>query len=184
MPIRQHPLVRYYARATQLISLASLAGNDFPSTEDVIEYFGMAVAALPPLEPGADRRHDEIRDALESVARGGKPEYVPFEVQARWAAGRLADHTAQLATRGREIPAQVVPGSLLHCFSDGLSDQERHGLGHRRILEVTDFGVTFVVTDGDKAGTVGHFEGWGDPEDLAEFLLPTERCGSDCLRGQ
>lgn len=114
MPIRQHPLVRYYARATQLISLASLAGNDFPSTEDVIEYFGMAVAALPPLEPGADRRHDEIRDALESVARGGKPEYVPFEVQARWAAGRLADHTAQLATRGEKFPRRSY---LDPCFT-------------------------------------------------------------------
>lgn len=87
------------------------------------------MASLPPFPHGEDGRHDEIRGALESVALGGHPERGSFRTQARWAAGRLADYTAKLATMGTNIPALVVPGSVLHNFSDGLSDQEHYGLG-------------------------------------------------------
>lgn len=41
----------------------------------------------------------------------------------------------------------------------------------------------FVVTDGEKAGTVGGYQGSREPEDLAPYLLPTEECGPDCHRG-
>lgn len=183
MPIRQHPLLRHYAKALDHISLASLAGPDFPPAQDVMENFDMALAAFPPLPPGEDRRHDEIRQALKLVAAGGDPRHGSFNTQARWAAGRLADHTAKLATMGTEIPAQIVPGSLLHYFSDGLNDQEKYGLGHRRVLEVTDFSITFGVADGEHAGTVVHYTN-GDPESLAHYLVPAEACGPDCHRGQ
>lgn len=183
MPIRQHPLLRYYAEALDHISLASISGDNFPPKRDLMATFGAAVAALPPFTPGEDGRHDEIRDALEWVARGGHPERGSFRTQARWAAGRLADYTAKLATMGSAIPAQVVPGSVLHYFSDGFSDQERYGLGHRRILEVTDFSITFEVMDGSGAGRVGRYVGSADPEHLAEYLLPAEACGLACHRG-
>lgn len=155
MPIRQHPLLRYYAEALDHISLASLSGYNLPPKRDLMVSFGAAVAALPPFPEGEDARHDEIRDALQSVAWGGHPERGSFRTQARWAAGRLADYAAKLATMGTKIPGQVVAGSVLHYFSDGLSNQERFGLGHRRVLEVTDYGITFEVMDGDRAAVSG-----------------------------
>lgn len=182
MPIRQHPLLRHYAKALDHISLASLAGPDFPPVKDVMEYFGRAVAAMPPLPHGENRRHDEIRQALKLVAAGGDPARGSFDAQARWAAGWLADYMANLATMGTEIPAQIVPGSLLHYFSDGLNDQEKYGFGHRRVLEVTDFSITFIVADGEHAGTVVNYTN-GDPESLAQYLVPAEACGPDCHRG-
>jgi hypothetical protein len=72
---------------------------------------------------------------------------------------------------------------VLHYFTDGLADQERYGLGHRSVLEVTDFSVTFMVIDGDKAGRVGYYVGSADPGHLAERLRPAESCGPDCHRG-
>ncbi|ACL42233.1 hypothetical protein Achl_4282 (plasmid) [Pseudarthrobacter chlorophenolicus A6] len=183
MPIRQHPLLRHYAKALGHISMQSLAGPDFPPVRDVMENFDMALAAMPPLPPGEDRRHDEIRRALKLVASGGDPARGPFNTLARWAAGWLADYTAALATMGTEIAAQVVPGSLLHYFSDGLNDQEKYGLGHRRVLKVSDFSITFEVADGEHAGTVVHYTN-GDPESLAPYLIPAEDCGPDCHRGQ
>ncbi|MET4143879.1 hypothetical protein [Arthrobacter sp. UYCo732] len=184
MPIRQHPLLRYYAEALDHISLASLAGYNFPPKKELMLAFHAAVAALPPIPTGEDGRHDEIRGALEAVAWGGRPDRGSFRTQARWAAGRLADYTAKLATMGTEIPAQVVPGSVLHYFSDGVGDQERYGLGHRRILEVTDFGITFQVADGVHIGAVGQYTGSGDPEHLAEYLQPAQDCGPDCCQQQ
>lgn len=183
MPIRQHPLLLHYARALQHISMQSLAGPDFPPVKDVMECFGMALAAMPPLPPGENRRHDEIRRALKQVASGGgDPAHGSFNAQARWAAGWLADYMAALATLGTEIPAQVVPGSLLHYFSDGLNDEKHYGLGHRRVLKVTDFSITFEVADGEHAGAVVHYTN-GDPESLAHYLMPAEACGPDCRRG-
>jgi hypothetical protein len=84
MALHQHPLLHYYAKAASYISLASLAGPVFPPRSEVMEYVGMAVAALPPLALGEDRRHDEIRAALAAVASGRSLEGVPFEVQVRW----------------------------------------------------------------------------------------------------
>ena len=184
MPLRQHPLLRFYARAASHISVTSLVGPTFPPLEEVKEYFEMAVAALPPLEPGEDRRHDEIRELLVSVTQGGRPDAGPFRGQVRLAAGRLHDYVAMLGTMGAVVPAQIVPGSLLHFFSDGAADDQTYGRGHRRILEVTDFGIAFIVTDGDKAGVAGRYSGSGDPEELAQFLQPSPECGPDCHRGQ
>lgn len=182
MPIRQHPLLRHYGKALGHISMQSPAGPDFPPARDVMESFARAVAAMPPLPPGENPRHDEIRRALKQIAVGGDPAQSSFDAQARWAAGWLADYTATLATLGTEIPAQVVPGSLLHYFWDGLNDEKHYGLGHRRVLEVTDFSITFEVADGEHAGTVVHYTN-GDPESLARYLLPAEACGPDCHRG-
>ena len=130
-----------------------------------------------------DRRNDEIRRALKLVAGGGDASRGSSNAQARWAAGWLADYTAKLATLSTEIPAQIVPGSLLHYFFDGLNDEKYYGLGHRRVLEGTDFSITFEVADGEHAGTVVHYTN-GDPESLALYLVPAEACGPDCRRGQ
>lgn len=79
------------------------------------------------------------------------------------------------------LEVRIVPGSVLHFFSDG--DAQTYGRGHRRALEVTDFNITFVVTDGEQAGMSGTYIGSGDPESLTEFLQPSSECGPDCRRG-
>lgn len=181
MPYRQHPLLRFYARASELIGIAPLArSSDFPSKTDIKEYFARALEELPPFPPGEDGRHDEIRMRMESVAGGGHPDFGPFRAQVRFAAGRLADYTVKLATMGIWVPGLVVPGAVLHQWNDSLSDQETYGLGHRRVLEVTDYDIAFVVIDGEMAGKTGRYMGSADPEELAFYLQPNEACGPDC----
>lgn len=182
MPIRQHPLLRFYAEAAQKVPMFSLI-NPAPRKE-VMEQFGRAVAELPHVEWGWDSRHDEIREVLVEVALGGHPEKGTFQAQARRASGRLHEHLLNLATMGgTRIPAQIAPGSILHFFSDGFTDIQTFGRGHRRILEVTDFNFSFVVLDGQMTGMTGTYLGTEDPEALTPFLQPSSECGQECHRG-
>lgn len=185
MPIRQHPLLRHYAKAADCIHLTRLFGPKFPPVQEVIGQFERAVDELPDIEPGWDRRQDEIREILVGVADGGHPNGGPFRGQARHAAERLHQHVLSLASmRGRPIPAQVVPGATLHSFYDGIIDDQAFGRGHRRVTEVTDYSFSFVVLDGDKAGMTGTYYGDFDPESSAPFLEPSADCGPECRRGQ
>lgn len=183
MPLRQHPLLRFYAEAAQKVPAFSLIHPT--SREEVMEQFERAVAELPDIEPGWDRRHDEVREVLVEVAQGGHPEKGPFRDQARRASGRLHEHLLNLATMGgTRTPAQVVPGAILHFFYDGLTDDQAFGRGHRRVLEVTDYNFSFVVMDGEKAGMTGIYFGDFDPESSAPFLQPSSECGPECHHGR
>lgn len=185
MPIRQHPLLRHDAKAADCIHLTWLYGPKFPPIQEVIGQFERAVDELPDIEPGWDRRHDEIREILVAVSEGGHPDGGPFRGQARRAAARLHQHVLNHASMlGTPIPAQVVPGAILHFFYDGLSDDQAFGRGHRRVLEVTDYNFSFVVMDGEKAGMTGTYFGDFDPESSAPFLQPSSECGPECHRGQ
>lgn len=182
MPIRQHPLLRFYAEAAQKVPMFSLI-NPAPRKE-VMEQFQRAVAELPHIEPGWDHRHDEIRGVLVEVALGGHPGKGTFRAQARRASGRLHEHLLNLATMGgTRVPAQIVPGAVLHFFYDGIIDDEAYGRGHRRVLEVTDYNFSFVVLDGEMTGMTGTYFGDFDPESSAPFLQPSSQCGPDCHRG-
>jgi hypothetical protein len=121
MPIRQHPLLRYYAKATSVIPLSWLYGSDFPSRKDLTRVCLMAGDEMPPFPPGEDFRHDNIRMQLECVAEGGHPDGGSLRVQARRAAGLLADYVTQLALMGTKYRVRSYPGQ---CSATSPTDSQ------------------------------------------------------------